>query len=441
MTTQRATQEERYLAAFERFQENGAAGDPAWLHDLRREAIARFADLGFPTARRGNEEWKYTDVGPIAKGAFQPAAPPAPGQVTARHLRRFAPTGSRLVFIDRRYAPKLSSLSPLPSGVTVTNLAQAAPEQVDLARQHLARHADFQGQAFTALNTAFIHDGALVHVPDGVTVDDPLQLLFLSTGGEPDTLSHPRVLVLAGKESRVTVVERYAGLAPGRYFTNAVTEVVAGPGARVELYKVQQEGEEAFHVGTTQATLQRDSAFASFTLDLGGGLVRNNLSVLMEGEGSSCVVNGLTVVGGSQHVDNQTLIDHAVSHTTSREAYKGVLGGRSRSVFHGSIVVRRDAQKVDAQQTDKNLLLSDRAEADTSPAFWIYADDVKCSHGAACGPVDEDALLYLRSRGIGEQEARYLLAYGFVNDVLSTIPTESVRVHLEELAVAKLREL
>ncbi|MFQ5861192.1 MAG: Fe-S cluster assembly protein SufD, partial [Dehalococcoidia bacterium] len=399
---------------------------------------------GFPTARRGNEEWKYTDVGPIARESFQPLlTPPAPVRLKTGELGPFTfreSSWSRLVFVDGSYNAQLSSLSSLPAGVSVVNLAEAMTSKADLVEHHLARHASYATNAFTALNTAFVHEGALVYIPDGTLVEEPVHLLFLSTSRQQATVSHPRVLVLVGKESRATIIESYGGLADGRYFTNTVTEVVLGAGAVVRHYRVQRQSEQAFHIGTHQVELDRDSTFSSVTLDMGGGLVRNNLNVLMGGEGSSCMLNGLYLVTRSQHVDNQVIIDHAKPYTTSRELYKGILDGKSRSVFHGSIIVRKGAQKVDAQQVDKNLLLSDQAEADTKPAFWIYADDVKCGHGAACGQFDEHALFYLRSRGIGEKTARSLLTRAFVSEVIASIDREPFRTHVDRLVRTTVQE-
>jgi Fe-S cluster assembly protein SufD len=445
MTQLLSTQEAGYLAAFASFEKNGAAQDPSWVHALRQAAITRFRDLGFPVARRGNEEWKYTDVGPIARAPFQPLLSSGAGELTAAEVEPFAFGGSRwprLVFVDGNYAAKLSSASFLPSGATAGSLAEAMRGKADLVEPSLARHARYADHAFTALNTAFLHDGAFVHIPDGVAVAEPIHLLFLSTASAKEgPVSHPRVLVLTGRGSHVTLVEDYVGLRDSRYFTNAVTEAEVGPGATVRHYRLQRQSEEAYHIGTTQIVLGRDSAFSSVTVDLGGGLVRNNLNVLLGEEGGSCTVNGVYLVAHSQHVDNQVVLDHAKPHTTSRELYKGVLGGRSRSVFHGSIIVRKGAQKVDARQVDKNLLLSDGAEADSKPAFWIYADDVKCSHGAACGKLDEDALFYLRSRGLAEEEARNLLVHGFVSEVLNTIEDQAVRTRVEELVAARLQQL
>ena len=444
MVQSQVTEKAPYLAAFEALEGTGANGDPQWVDALRKEAISRFEHLGFPTARRGNEEWKYTDVGSIARIPFSYPTPTTPVRLSANDLERFTfgeARWHRLVFVDGAFQEHLSSLSDLPLGVSALNLADAMVSRAELAERHLGRHADYSDHAFTALNTAFLHDGAFVHISDGTSVKEPIHLLFLTTTQEEDAIFHPRVLVITGEESKATLIESHGSLAEGRYLSNAVSEVTVGPGASLKHYRVQRHSEQAFHVGTTQVELARDSAFASVAVDLSGGMVRNNLNVLMDDEGCSCMLNGVYLVTRSQHVDNQVIIDHAKPHTTSRELYKGILDGKSRAVFHGSIIVRPGAQKVDARQEDKNLLLSAQAEADTKPAFWIYADDVKCAHGASSGQLDENALFYLRSRGLAEGVARAMLVRGFVAEVIDTIPSIPFRAHVEELVSARLREL
>ena len=440
---QGSTQEKTYLSAFKSFEKNGAAQDPSWLRSLRKDAISRFAGLGFPVARRGNEEWKYTNVLPIATSLFAHVIDPGPQDPTDHDLEPFtfrAPKWSQLVFVDGVYAHRLSSVPALPVGVSVTNLQEAVATKSDLVEQHLARHVDHETSAFTALNTAFIHQGAFVHIPKDTLLEEPIHLLFLSTARERSAVSHPRVLVLVDENSQATIIETYGGLSGGRYFTNAVTEVVAGDGAVVSHYRVQRQSEQAFHVATTQVVQGRDSTYSSMTVDIGGGLARNSLSVLLNQEGGACTLNGLYIVTGTQHVDNQTLIDHAKPHTTSRELYKGILEGSSRAVFNGRVLVRQDAQRADAQQTNKNLLLSEQAKVDTKPQLEIFADDVKCVHGAAAGQLDENALLYLKSRGIGAKTARSLMTHGFIGEVLSSIPLAPVHTHLDLLALSKLRE-
>ena len=444
MVQKPVTQEANYIAAFESFEKNGSAKNPSWVSALRKGALSRFNDLGFPTARRSNEEWKYTDIRRIATHPFQLVVESGPPRLNPQELERFTFGEShwnRLVFVNGKCSVHLSSLSSLPADVSVINLAEAMTTQAEMVRQHLAIHASYEANAFVALNTAFVHDGAFVHIPDDTLVEEPIHLLFITTSPqEQDTVSHPRVLILTGKDSQATIIESYAGISDSRSFTNAVTEVVVGAGSEVKYFKVQQQNEQAFHITNTQVVQARDSSFSSVNIDLGGQLVRNNLNALMGAEGSSCRLNGLYMVTGTQHVDNQVIIDHAKPYTTSRELYKGILNGRSRTVFHGSIIVRKDAVKVDARQEDKNLLLSNQAEADTKPAFWIYCDDVKCAHGASCGQIDEDALFYLRCRGIDERVARLFLIRGFVTEVIDSIDNEPLRTQVDRLVQAKLRE-
>jgi Fe-S cluster assembly protein SufD len=437
-----ATQEQAYLTALESFEKNGYANDPSWAHELRKVAMSKFQSLGFPTSRRGNEEWKYTDIGPIAKTTFRSLDSNALPQVDAADVDRISlgePGWSQLVFVNGGYSEELSSVSSLPAGVMVVNLVEAMRSTPDLVQAHLSLHAGYEANAFTALNTAFVHEGAFVHIPEGIQVDEPIRLLFLSMSQE-ETVTQSRVLIVAGKNSKAAIIESYAGISDGRYFSNAVTEIVVGDGSTVEYYKIQQQSEKAFHITTTEVALGKDSHFSSINIDLGGKLTRNDLNVLTEGEGSSSMLNGLYLVNGTQHVDNQVIIDHAKPYTTSRELYKGILDGKSRSVFHGSIIVREGAVKVNANQVDKNLLLSDQAEADTKPAFWVYCDDVKCGHGAACGQMDEAALFYMRSRGIDEEKARGLLTRAFVSEIIESISNESLRGQVDVLVQTKLQE-
>jgi Fe-S cluster assembly protein SufD len=446
-----APEKTAYHAAFEAMERNGQNEAPQWLRDIKREAIDRFDELGFPTARRDNEEWKYTDVAPIAQAQFHmPAAAPA---VTPFEIEAFTLGEGRwctLVFVDGFYSEQLSSVSNLPSDAVITDLAKAWDSRIDL-REHMARYAKFETQGFAALNTALVNHGALIYVHKNVSLPQPIHCLFINSGRQPDTLSNPRVLIVTGEDSKAVIVESHVGLYGGRYLSNAVSEVAVGAGASVQLYRVQRHSLGAYHMGTAQVELGQNANFHSVTLDLGGALVRNNLNVVTAGEGSSCTLNGVYIASGTQHIDNQVIIDHAKPHTTSREVYKGVLGGRSRAVFHGSIIVRPGAQKVDARQEDKNLLLSPQAEAYTKPAFWIYADDVKCGHGAASGQLDKDALFYLQTRGLSQDVVRHLLIQGFIGEVMDTIAhdefkhyatemvTERLMVELMESKVAELR--
>ncbi len=443
MTQRTATQEEAYLAASASFESNGASQDPAWARELRRDALDAFRELGFPTARRGNEEWKYTDVTPIARVPvrFGPAgtAPRVDAEAVA-NTALGGPSWPQLVFVNGRYSDALSSVDALPSGVTAASLAEAMRSTPELVQPHLARFAEYRDNAFAALNTAFLHDGAFLHVARGAQVEAPIRLLFLSTDDGEETVDHPRALIVADRESSASVLESYASLSAGERLTNAVTEIVVGAAARLDYYKVQRQSEQAYHVTNTHVALERDSWFSSVNVDVGGRLTRNNLNLLTLAQDCSCSLTGFYMVTGRQHVDNQVIIDHAKPYTTSRELYKGILDGRSRSVFHGSIIVREGAVKVNANQVDKNLLLSDQAEADTKPAFWIYCDDVKCGHGAACGQMDPMALFYLRSRGIDERTARGLLTRAFLSEVIEGVANETLRSQLDGLVAATLRE-
>ena len=440
MTTIAAPEATPYLRAFESLEQNGHGLHPQWLQTLRRDAMDAFTSLGFPTARRGNEEWKYTDVGPIARGGFRiPTLQQDPDYSVSATIDALGdPSWNRLVFVDGRFAPNLSSL---PEGVTVTNLTDGLESHAPLIQQHLAQHTPYQSHAFTALNTAFLHHGAFLHLSPETSLKRPLHLIYLTSGGQSSTLSQPRTLAVVGRGSKATIVETYAGPDGIPYLCNAVSELVVEANASLDYYRLQQHGDSAFHVGTTQAVLGDGAHFSSTTLDTGGTLVRNNLNALLDAPESSCTLNGLYLAGGSQKVDNQVVIDHAKPHTNSRELYKGILGGRARAAFHGSITVRKDAQKVDAKQEDKNLLLSDKAQVNVKPAFWIYADDVKCGHGAASGQIDENSLFYLQSRGLGQEQARRLLVHAFAHQLIETIGCPSVKSLINNLVEAKLPEL
>jgi len=432
---------DHYLSAFARRQKDLPAGADAWTRPLREAAIARFAGLGFPTMRQ--EEWRKTGIGPILKAPFQPQARPVTNGFTGRAIERFTFEPwecTHLVFINGHYAPGLSRLRPFPAGVVVEPLAQALAKRRDEIEPHLARHADDRTHAFAALNTAFMQDGAYLRVPDDTVVDEPVHLLFISTSPDGPVVSYPRNLIVAGKSSRLSVVESYVGPHHDVYFTDAVTEIVVGEDAAVDHYRLQRESEKAFHVGVLQADLGRYARLGSWNISLGGELVRTDLGTLLGAEGGEVRLDGLYITGGAQHVDNHTLIDHASPGCTSHELYKGVLDDRSRGVFDGRIIVRQDAQKSDAHQTNKNLLVSEEALVDTTPRLQILADDVKCTHGATIGQIDEDAMFYLRTRAISEEAARNLLIQAFVSEVLRGMRIEPIRAGLECLLFTRLRK-
>ncbi|MGH7412517.1 MAG: Fe-S cluster assembly protein SufD [Candidatus Methylomirabilis sp.] len=429
---------DRYLSDFEQFERNGAREGPSWIRQIRRSAIARFAELGFPTTRL--EEWKHTSVAPIARIPFKPAESGI-NKLTAGALAH-ATLGevacAQLVFVNGHYSPVLSSLRSLPKGVIATSLAAALNADPGSVEPHLARYASYQDHSFVALSTAFMEDGAFVHVPKGMVLQAPIHLLFVSTSRGEATVSYPRNLIVVGDDSQSVIVESYVGLGNDVYFTNAVTEIVGGKNAVIAHHKLELESQEAFHIATVQAHLDRSSNFSSHSIDLGGALVRNDLNAVLAGEGIDCTLDGLYLVTGRQHVDNQTRIDHVKPHCSSRELYKGVLDGKSRGVFNGKIYVHKDAQKTDAKQTNKNLLLSEDAVINTKPQLEIYANDVKCTHGSTIGQLDHDAIFYLRSRGIDLATARSLLTYAFASEIISRIRIEPVRAQLENLLVTRL---
>lgn len=425
-------EKEVYLSDFARLDKQGTPNEQAWVQEIRQAAMDRFAELGFPTLR--DEEWRFTNVAPLVKIPFKLAGEDPRHGVTADQLQRVAfgtAPRNRLVFVNGQFAPDLSHLPALPPGVIVTNLATALAVHPAWVEVYLARYAASDNHAFTALNTAFLRDGAFVYLPKGKSLAEPLHLLFVSTTSAEATVSHPRNLIVVGANSQLTLLESYVGLADDVYFTNAVTELVAGPNAVVDHYKLQCESPEAFHVATLQIHQDRSSTVASHYVGLGGSLVRNEVNAVLAAEGCACTLNGLYLASGEQLMDNHTVIDHARPHCPSHELYKGILSGKARGIFNGKIFVRQDAQKTDAKQTNQTLLLSDEATINTKPQLEIYADDVKCTHGATVGQLDEEALFYLRSRGIGAAQARSLLTYAFANALISRIQVEPVRAYLE----------
>ncbi|TMA09640.1 MAG: Fe-S cluster assembly protein SufD [Deltaproteobacteria bacterium] len=432
---------ERYCADFERFKQKAARNGGGWTYPLRKTAISRFAEVGFPTTR--DEEWKYTSVAPIVKVRFR-RADPRPNGVVPRAL---AQTGAgelaknRLVFVNGHYSERLSSVGSLPGGVKVESLAAALVNDPAAVEPYLARHASYQDHAFVALNTAFMEDGAFVHVPKGCVIDEPIHLLFVSTSNGEATVSYPRNLIVIDSDSQVKIVESYVEVGGRGYLTNGVTEVIAGENSVIDHCKLERENETAFHVATLQARLGRSSNFVSHSITLGGALIRNDVNVMLDGEGGDCTLNGLYLGTGERHIDNHTRIDHMKPHCVSRELYKGILDGKVKAVFNGKIVVGKDARKTDAKQTNRNLLLSEEATIDTKPQLEIFNNDVKCSHASTIGRLDENALFYLRSRGLGLETARALLTYAFASEVVNQIKIAPVRAGLDDLLTARLQKI
>ncbi|WP_291981089.1 Fe-S cluster assembly protein SufD [Luteitalea sp.] len=405
--------------------------DPAWLRTSRARAAATFRDEGLPTTRQ--EEWRYTPLTGITDVPAQPVAaatgtPPVDGFL----FRDF--DGPQLVFVNGHYAPTQSRLHALPDGIRVSSIAALLDSDPETLQRHLGTAIRFRQQGFTALNDAWFVDGAAIVVDANAVVTEPIHLLYFSTGTGS---SYPRTLIVAGANSQLSVVESFAGTET-TYVTNAITEVISAEGAHVDHYKVNRESLQAHHVSSTHLLLARASVFSTHNISLGGRLTRNDINATLDGEGIECTVNGLYLADGDRLVDNHTAIDHAKPHCHSYEIYKGVLDGRSRGVFNGKIFVREDAQKTDAKQTNQVLLLSDDATIDTKPQLEIYADDVKCTHGATVGQLSAESLFYLRARGIGKDDARALLIHAFAEDIVERIRIDGVRRALEQVLLARL---
>lgn len=445
MVTEISTEKNLYREAFQTLQEQNGERGAGWIARLRESAIDRFEQLGFPTT--DEEEWKYTNVAPLTKMSFEiiPARASNAQTVDVNQLGDFTyaeASGSRLVFVNGIYRRELSSIEALPPGVVVTDLAAALDDArlENVLRAQLARGASYAANGFTALNTAFLKSGALVLIPQGTQVARPVHLLFLSDARQNNpSASFPRVLFVGGRDSAATVIESYAGTEENAvYFTNAVVEIMLAENARLDHYKVQRESSRSFHIATTTAELGRSSSYNSTTITLGAQISRHDINITLDHEGAECWVDGLYITGTGQHADTHSLIDHRQPHCTSHQLYKGILDGKSRAVFNGKVFVREGAQQTDAQQTNRNLLLSNEARVDTKPQLEIFADDVKCAHGATVGQLEDEELFYLASRGLHTDIARNLLTYGFAEEVIEKIKIESIKAQLDEAVLNRL---
>jgi Fe-S cluster assembly protein SufD len=412
----------------------GLGPQPEALRALRAAALERFEAMGVPTTR--HEDWRFTNVAPIERTAF--VRPPLRTDLQTAQLQPFHIADTvDLVFVNGRFEPSLSRLDLLPPGIVAGGLDQALKEHPDLVLPHLAAYADGK-RPFVALNTAHVRDGAFIHVPAGVKVATPLHLLFLATGGEQPTVSYPRCLIVAEPLAELTVIESYSGFAGDRYFTCAVTEILGRAGSVVDHYRLGQESLDAFHIATLHLQLERDAQCFTHSIAHGGAIARNDIHAVLDGEGISCTLNGLYLARGKQLVDHHMWIDHAKPHCQSYELFKGILEDEARAVFNGRIHVHQDAQKTNAMQSNRNLLLSDSAICHSNPQLEIFADDVRCTHGSTTGHLDDDAVFYLRSRGIGEDAAKSLLTYAFAAEVLKEVRLEAVRKDVEEFLFTRL---
>jgi Fe-S cluster assembly protein SufD len=439
-----------YLEAYGELIAQRQERDPVWLRQLREDAWTRFHAKGFPTTH--DEDWRFTNLAAMAKIPFERPAKGS-GAVSAQEIEQFRVPGAacQLVFVNGHFAPQLSELSGLPKGLEICSLVGAidcgmvgaAPEGCasDGIEQHLGRYADARRDVFTALNSALWEDGAYVRIRRGANISQPIHLLYVSAGSGAEIMTHPRTLIVAEPTSHAAVIEDYVSIGGEAAFSNAVTELVAGQDAVVSHFLVERENLAAFNISTLRLELARGTNVSSHSILLGGGLVRNNVHPVLAGEGAECLINGLFVGAGSQHLDNYMLVEHAQPQCGSRQFYNGILDGSARGVFHGRIVVHKDAQKTDAKQTNRNLLLSDNARIDTKPQLEIYADDVKCTHGATIGQIEEEQLFYLRSRGIDEVAARNTLLYAFAAECLDRMEEPAAREFAEGLIRERISEL
>ena len=427
---------EPFLETFSRFE---SALQPSWLQPLRKAGVSRFKELGFPTLQ--DEDWRFTNVAPLAKLPLQPVAEPANDAAAKAALGKyiFAPLpGVRLVFVNGQHSMALSSVHGLPDGVRVSNLTAALVADSEFIKKQLGLYALTNDNAFAALNQAFFTDGGFVRIPAGVSVAEPIQFIFISTAEQGGETIQPRNLIVAGEDSKATIIESYIAADNTAYFTNAVTEIVAGDNAALEYVKFQDEAGAAFHLATIAARLGRASKVSIHSFALGAKLSRTNIRAQLAGEGLECILNGLYLTRGEQLADHHMIVEHAQPHCASHEYFNGILDDKSKGVFHGRILVREIAQKTDAKQTNKNLLLSDNATADTKPQLEIYADDVKCTHGATIGQLNAESIFYLRARGIGQDNARRMLIHAFAGEIIARVKHDSVREKLDKLVWDRL---
>lgn len=409
-----------------------------WFAENRQSALNLFKETGFPTSRL--ENWKYTDVRPIKKQSFSNVNE-AVVSVSADEIDAIRFQGLdciELVFINGVFSEEHSNLGSIDKGLVVENMSDALAKDKDLLAKHLSKYADDKVSPFTALNTAFIQNGTFINVAANAVIEKPINILYLSKESNNALATHPRNLIVMGENSEATVIESYIGLDDANYFTNAVTEVALSNNANLKHYKIQQESLNAYHIGNLDVMQGKDSTLESHSISLGGALVRNDIHGQLAAEGAEIIMNGLYMTGDKQHVDNHTRVDHLMPRTLSTENYRGVLNGKSRAVFNGKVIVHKDAQKIEAHQNNANLLLSDDAEIDTKPELEIYADDVKCTHGATVGQLDQNMLFYLRSRAIDEETARSLLTYAFADELISNISFAPIRNRLERLVIGQL---
>ena len=432
MVTELAKTDNNYQSAFRSVRD--VSPTVPWLELVRGSAMDRFEQLGFPTVH--DEDWKYTNLAPLAKQSFVPASRRDEVSIDTARFVYPETTTAHLVVVNGFFSEELSDKTALENVVAIDLLTAVADARYNkIARAYLARNAGYHNNGLAALNTAFLQSGLFLLIPKNTKVEKPIQVTFLTDG---ETASFPRLLVVAEEHSSATLIESFVSTGEQQYFTNAVAEIIVKEGARLEHYRVQRESEKAFHTSLTSAELGRHGSYDTTSINLGGRLSRHDISVVMDNEGAECWVDGLYLAGSDQHTDTHSVIDHQQPHCNSHQLYKGILDGNARAVFNGKIFVREGAQKTDAMQTNKNLLLSPQARVDTKPQLEIYADDVKCAHGAAVGQIDEEELFYLQARGINPELGRSLLTYGFAEEVIEKIKIGSIKQQLDQIVLRQL---
>jgi Fe-S cluster assembly protein SufD len=421
-----------YLTQFDEFEKSLNGEKSSDFHKVRKDAISKFAELTFPTQK--DEEWKYTNISSLQKHNFSPAAVEA--NVSSETINKFLfdkMEHSLLVFVNGNFSSELSKLIDIPKGVIIGSLAEALKTNNPIVKEHLGKYAENENYFFTTLSSAFTKDGAFIYVPDGKIVEDPIHIIFITKSGSEKILTQPRNLFVAGKNSQVTIIEHYVSDEDSVYFTNSVTEIVADENAIVDHIKLQEESNKAFHIARMEVDQERSSNFSSHLISHGAEISRNDFNAKFNDEGSECMLNGLFMIGDEQLFDAHTMIDHAKPHCNSHEHYKGILQDKSKGVFNGKVMVRQDAQKTNAFQQNNTILLSNDAVMNTKPQLEIFADDVKCSHGATIGKLNDEAKFYLKSRGIGEDAATAILIHAFASDVITSIKIPALRNYLEEI--------
>ncbi len=430
-----------YVDNFKTFESKLNGESKSFLHEVRKNALEKLNELNFPTTR--NEEWKYTDVSQLLKYDFVPAVNSEMPSVKKDDIDKYIFKDFEsylLVFINGIFSEELSDIGDLPKNVVIRSLKKIAKEKPELVNKYINKLVKDEN-AFNALNTAYLYDGLFVFVPDGVVVEKPVQVLYLNSSRKENFLSLPRNLIIAGKNSQIRIINNYAGTGENVYFNNSVTEVYVDEYGIVELYKVQNEDENSFHIEKVEADQKKNSLFNHFNLTFGGAIVRNDINSVLDGEFIETHYYGLTLANGKQHVDNHTFVDHAKPNCMSNELYKGILDDNARSVFNGKIIVRRDAQKTNAYQQNKTVLLSKTATIDTKPQLEIFADDVKCSHGATVGHLDEVSEFYIRSRGVPQELAKSMLIRAFANDVIESVKIEPLKEQLNHMIFEHLHKV